>query len=349
MNELNGTTVQELLKALQQNDFATVLGHLQNNATIFNPTTRNFLAQEFIAQPVGFNALVFVQRLQTFIETELQANQIALPNILSPPTPYVETVGKVSFDMKFVQGGTFQMGNPDTNARMQESPAHEVSVSSFYLGATPVTQALWQEIMGNLPAIEPHFAGDNHPIIYISWEDALDFIQKLNARIETERGENPAYTLPTEAQWEYAARGGINQPYKHISGVVGNNANMYPNYAHFGIAKTQPYFTLPANAKQPNNLGLHGMAGNVWDWCLDAYKETTYNDYVASYMNTPNKNLNPLLIEQNGENIEARVVRGGAYNSGAIPCSVWFRHQMLKTDQSVSIVSFRLCRYASQS
>jgi formylglycine-generating enzyme required for sulfatase activity len=344
MNGLNGTTAQELLEALQKNDFTTVLGHLQNNATIFNPTTRNFFAQEFMAQPVGFNVLNFVQRLQVFIKDELYTHQILQQDAQPLPTSYMEHVGKIDFAMKFVQGGSFLMGNPAEEARPQERPAHKVKVSDFFLAETPVTQALWWEVMGSLPDIDANFLGDKKPIVNVSWEDAHTFIQTLNQKIEQEKGENPNFVLPTEAQWEYAARGETYQSYTKISGT--NDRDLYRQYAHYTNygALDGNLHTVEVDDKEANVLGLYGMSGNVWDWCEDAFKITTYSDYHNRYGNEAYQNLNPCVSETTKNTLH--VLRGGAYNSndsGSV--FLWFRQNRDKIYKG-NYISFRLCRYA---
>ena len=117
------------------------------------------------------------------------------------PNPVTEFLSNdISFDMILVEGGVFSMGASDSEAMNREKPIHRVQVPGFYLGKYPVTQAVWQAVMGKNPS---RFKGDQRPMERICWDDAQEFMRKLNAVT------NKHYRLPTESEWEYAARGGI--------------------------------------------------------------------------------------------------------------------------------------------
>ena len=186
-------------------------------------------------------------------------------------------------EMIFVEGGTFTMGCTDDECREDEEPAHQVTLSSYYIGKYPVTQAQWKAVIGSNPS---HHNGCNDcPVEEVSWEDAQEFINKLNELT----GKN--YRLPTEAEWEYAARGGNkSQGYKYSgSNDINEVAWYYEN------SEGTPH---PIGTKVPNELDIYDMSGNVFEWC---------NDWYATY--TEDAQVNP---QGSTEGLE-RVCRGGAF------------------------------------
>ncbi len=188
-------------------------------------------------------------------------------------------------EMVFVQGGTFQMGSDDENASDDEKPAHTVTVDSFYIGKYPVTQKQWRDVMGNNPS---YFEDcDDCPIEHVSWNDVQDFLKKLNGMT----GKN--YRLPTEAEWEFAARGGTKSNNYLYSGS--NDLDEVAWYCNNSDRKTHP-----VGQKKPNELGIYDMSGNVYEWCNDWY------DYL--YYKT-----SPVLNPKGPEKGDARVVRGGCW------------------------------------
>lgn len=158
-----------------------------------------------------------------------------------------------------VNGGTFEMGaakNQKVYAKEIESPVHKVSLSDYYIAETEVTQDLWIAVMGDNPSF---FKKDNHPVEQVSWDDCVAFIEKLN-QITGEK-----FRLPTEAEWEYAARGGHKS-----NGYVYAGSNDLDEVAwteHNSNGSTHKVKT-----KKPNELGLYDMNGNVWEWCFDWYE-----------------------------------------------------------------------------
>ena len=170
----------------------------------------------------------------------------------------VFTVEGVSFTMIAVQGGTYIMGasDNDLDARVIEKPAHKETVSDFMIGETPVTQELWQAVMCANPS---YFEGDMlRPVDSVSWDDCQAFIRKLNQLT----GQN--FRLPSEAEWEYAARGGNrSKGYKYAGS---NSVDAVAWYDGNSGNKTHPVKT-----KQPNELGIYDMSGNVWEWCQDKW------------------------------------------------------------------------------
>ena len=219
----------------------------------------------------------------------------------SPQTETI-TVNGVSFNMVRVEGGTFMMGaaDVDSEAWSGEKPAHQVTVSSFAIAQTEVTQALWQEVMGSNPS---YFTGDlNRPVERISWNDCQTFITKLNERT----GRN--FRLPTEAEWEFAARGGnLSQSYKYSgSNDIDEVAWYYDN--SYALGSSSPdYGTHAVATKAPNELGLYDMSGNVWEWVQDWWS------YYSSDAQT-----NPAGPTTGS----LRVVRGGGWRGYSGSCRV---------------------------
>jgi formylglycine-generating enzyme required for sulfatase activity len=181
----------------------------------------------------------------------------------------VEATKAIAPNMVFVQGGTFKMGctsEQSSDCEGDEKPVHEVRVSSFYIGKCEVTQAQWEMLMNNNPS---SFKGTNLPVENVSWNDAIMFIERLN----TATGKQ--YRLPTEAEWEYAARGGNQSKGYKYSGS--NSVDEIAWYNGNSGNKTHPVGT-----KKANELGIYDMSGNVWEWCYD-WKGT----YPASMQDNP--------------------------------------------------------------
>ena len=161
------------------------------------------------------------------------------------------------------------MGDTFGDGESDEEPVHTVCVGDFYMGETEVTQGKWQEIMGNNPS---RFKGCNDcPVENVSWNDVQEFIRRLNEKSTLNKGgEGGIYRLPTEAEWEYAARsGGKKERYTGTS----NEAELgeYAWYDENSGGKTHP-----VRQKRPNGLGLYDMSGNVWEWVSDWYGEDYY-------------------------------------------------------------------------
>lgn len=220
----------------------------------------------------------------------------------SAPTPSgTETirVNGVSFKMVKVEGGTFTMGaTPEqgSDAGENEYPAHQVTLSSFSIGQTEVTQALWQAVMGNNPS--SFSIDDELPVEQVSWEDCQVFITKLNQMTGKQ------FRLPTEAEWEYAARGGNkSKGYKYSGSNDVNEVAWY--WMNCGS------ITHPVGTKKANELGLYDMSGNVREWC---------NDFMGNY--TEEAQTNPTGPTTG----VVRVVRGGTWgNSDPASCRVSYR------------------------
>ena len=207
------------------------------------------------------------------------------------------TVGGVTFTMKLVEAGTFQMGS--TTGKSDEAPVHSVTISKdYYMGETEVTQALWKAVTGYSPTSggnswsSTYGLGDNYPAYYISYEDVQSFITKLNSLT----GER--FRMPTEAEWEYAARGG-----KKSKGYTYSGSNTIGNVAWY--ADNSSSKTHIVKTKAANELGIYDMSGNVYEWCSD-----WYGTYSSSAQTDP---AGPTTGPY-------RVRRGGGWSNNATYC-----------------------------
>ncbi len=156
----------------------------------------------------------------------------------------------IKLEMVYVPGGTFAMGSPEGEERTSEKPQHEVTVPSFFMGKYPITQAQYQQVMGKNPS---YFKGDERPVEGVSWDDAVEFCQRLSQQTGKE------YRLPTEAEWEYACRAGTTTPYYFGKTITDKLANYDENVGE----------TTSVGQFSPNAFGLYDMHGNVWEWCED--------------------------------------------------------------------------------
>lgn len=206
------------------------------------------------------------------------------------------TVNGIKYNMVWVDGGTFRMGATSEQGSeiSDEKPVHSVTLSGYYIGKTEVTQALWQAVMGSNPS---YFEGDDLPVEQVSWDDCQEFIRKLNSLT----GQN--FRLHTEAEWEFACRGGNNsRGYKYSGSNYIDNVAWYDGNSG---DKTHPVAT-----KSPNELGIYDMSGNVWEWCAD-----WYGDYSSGRQTNPKGPYDG----------SGRVIRGGGWNGIARGCRSSFR------------------------
>jgi formylglycine-generating enzyme required for sulfatase activity len=268
------------------------------------------------------------QELTTVLETMLQdiptrrydsaaevlaalANQktIVIPTPTNPPKPpaninvninpqssFTEDLGNgVKLEMIAIPGGTFWMGSPANEAERgdNESPQHQVTVPSFFMGKYPLTQAQYQAIMGHNPS---YFIGNNRPVETVSWDHAVTFCRKLSQRT----GKN--YRLPSEAEWEYACRAGTKTPFSFGDNITTDLVNYNGNYPYKSAPKGKyREQTTDVGNFPPNAFGLYDMHGNVWEWCED--------DWHENYINAP---INGSAWKnRSGSNI--KLLRGGSW------------------------------------
>jgi formylglycine-generating enzyme required for sulfatase activity len=226
-------------------------------------------------------------------------------------------------DMVFVEGGTFMMGYLTSiqNPHRDNELLHQVTLSSFRIGKYEVTQAQWEAVMGKNPSGIDY--GDNYPVDNVSWDDAQEFCNRLSA------ATGKQYRLPTEAEWEYAARGG-NQSKGYIySGS--NNLNEVGWYRENSrrndiFFKGYEQSSYPVGQKLPNELGIYDMSGNLWEWCSD-----WYGDYPTTAQTNP----------KGPSSGSHRVVRGGSWGFGEEFCYPT-RSGRDRTDSRSSYYGFRV-------
>ena len=222
-------------------------------------------------------------------------------------------VGNSYFDMSFVKGGTFMMGSDASDAQADEQPVHKVSLSDYYIGQTEVTQHLWQAVMGsgNNPSATK---GNNLPVTNITWDEAQQFVERLSELT------GMRYRLPTEAEWEYAARGGQqSQGYTYAGS---NNIDEVGWYNGNSSNKTHA-----VGQKQPNELGIFDMTGNVWEYCSDWHMP-----YSAQAQTNPT----------GAATGEKHVLRGGCYHYDSKNCTNTNRHSYYTPDKGGASTGLRI-------
>jgi len=206
-------------------------------------------------------------------------------------------------DFVFVKGGTFLMGDEVGDLHDGCRPVHEVKVSDFYMAKTPVTQKQWKAIMGNNPSGFKDC--DDCPVENVSWNDAQEFIKKINAKT------NQTFRLPTEAEWEYAAKGGNHVETQNFASLRYAGSDNIDDVAWHD--KNSGGKTHPVAQKRPNELGIYDMSGNVWEWCNDWYDENYYK-------NSPKEN------PKGADTGSYRVLRGGSWCNTASYCRAAIRY-----------------------
>ena len=207
-------------------------------------------------------------------------------------------VNGVSFEMVYVEGGSFDMGATSeqvSDADSDEKPVHRVTLSDYYIGRCEVTQELWEAVMGSNPS---WFKGAQNPVESVSWNDCQNFIKKLN------RLTGRTFRLPTEAEWEYAARGGNKSSHYKYSG----SNNIFDVAWHDGNSGRK---THAVGTKTANELGIYDMSGNVYEWCSD-----WYGGYSTGAQTNP----------QGPSSGSFRVLRGGSWSFNAGYCRVSYRN-----------------------
>ncbi|MFO5491903.1 MAG: formylglycine-generating enzyme family protein [Cuspidothrix sp.] len=253
---------------------------------------------------------------------------------------YVEDLGNgIELEMVEIPGGSFQMGAPKTekDSSDRERPQHQVNVPTFFMGKYPVTQAQWQAV-ASLPQINrelqpnpSNFKGANRPVEKVSWYDAVEFC----ARLSQHTGKS--YSLPSEAEWEYACRAGTTTPFHFGETITSELANYNANYT-YGAGDKGRYreqTTEVGSLNAPNNFGLYDMHGNVWEWCLD--------DWHINYEGAPTDGSawfksNENLIDKTRQ----VVLRGGSWLSIPKFCRSAYRLNFYRDNRGYDHFGFRI-------
>lgn len=284
-------------------------------------------------------------------------------------------------DLILINGGTYLMGSPETEMQREtDEVQHEVTVSDFYIGRYEATQKEYEEVMGENPS---NFEGENLPVENVTWYEAIEYCNKLSEKegltpVYTIDGENVSwdrsangYRLPTEAEWEYAARAGTTSPFNTENSISDEEANYYGHYP-YGIEEnyftqenleTEPgqyrQTTVEADSFSPNKWGLYNIHGNVAEWCFDYYGaydlENTdnpsgpttgtlrvnrgggWNDYAKHLRCAYRASTTP---DQKMSNIGFRVVRNGDNNSDTSVISDTNRNLQTQTGENILIAYF---------
>ena len=286
----------------------------------------NTVADDFLRGDCDQDGNVNIADVTCLIDYLLRGTWEATPTPVDPQTETF-TVKGVSFKMIKVDGGTFTMGatsEQGSDAQSNEKPAHQVMLSDYCIGETEVTQELWLAVMGTNPsqftAAGGYYDNLQRPVEKVSWNDCQTFISKLNSLT----GKN--FRLPTEAEWEFAARGGNkSKGYKYAgSNVIDDVAWYYSNAAAMGSTSFE-YGTHSVATKDPNELGLYDMSGNVREWV---------NDWYGDYANAQVNPTGPATGSY-------RVNRGGGWSYSATRCRVSYRYYNTPTGAS-SLLGLRL-------
>ena len=239
---------------------------------------------------------------------------------------------QVFLEMVAIPGGTFEMGSPETELEREtdEGPQHEVTVPSFFMGKYPVTQAEYEAVMGNNPS---NFKGADRSVDSVSWEDAMQFCQKLSQLTERE------YRLPSEAEWEYACRAGTTTPFHFGETITTDLANYYGSSTYGqgpkGVYRqeTTPYRSF----KVANAFGLFDMHGNVWEWCADSWHN--------SYEGAPTDGSAWIDNDNRSQN---RMLRGGSWLNSPGSCRSAIRYNVNPANRNL-IIGFRVVLSGSRT
>jgi formylglycine-generating enzyme required for sulfatase activity len=253
---------------------------------------------------------------------------------------FTEDLGNgVTLEMVEIPGGTFIMGSPtsEENSSSSESPQHQVTVPSFYMGKYELTQAQYQAIIGTNPS-RFGFKGKNRPVEGVSWNNAVEFCKKLSQKTGKNRpvegvswnnavefckklsqktGKN--YRLPSEAEWEYACRAGTITPFYFGESITPDLVNYNGNYTYASATKGKDrQQTTDVGTFPPNSFGLYDMHGNVWEWCQD--------DYKNNYINAPTDGSALTSPSWSGKMLRGKMLRGGSWGYGPGICRSAYRY-----------------------
>ena len=264
-----------------------------------------------VALPFGIAAGAV--RSSTFTTAKVSSSGYVTRQTGGPAQWFEEDLGGAKLELVAVPGGEFMMGSSESAAREAladvqrynkdakwewfepETPQHRVRVSGFWMGRYEVTQAQWQAVMGSLPQMDAEFRGAQRPVVNVNWEEAMDFCRRLSAKTGRE------HRLPTEAEWEYAARAGTTTPFAFGETITPEVVNYDGNYPYGNAPKgTNRKQTMDVGSfGAANTFGLFDMQGNVWEWCQD-----WFGSYASGDVSDP----------QGPSSGQYRVLRGGSWS-----------------------------------
>ena len=267
---------------------------------------------------------------------------------------FTETLrDKVDLEMVAIPGGTFTMGSPEKekDSYRSERPQHDVTISPFFMGKYPITQAQWKAIASkddlkveiDLEPDPSRFKGDDQPVEKVNWYEAVEFCQRLSKLTRRD------YRLPSEAQWEYACRAETTTPFHFGETITGKLANYNASYTYADEPKgKQSKETNPVGQFPPNAFGLYDMHGNVLEWCADDWHEN-YKDaptdgsaWINSNEEENINNENESYSSKNDENESYSPLRGGSWNDNPIICRSATRIITWRDDRYSYYVGFRV-------
>ncbi|MGK7940884.1 MAG: SUMF1/EgtB/PvdO family nonheme iron enzyme [Crocosphaera sp.] len=309
------------------------LQRLESPLETVTTTAETDLTLETVSPPSPVIITPPVQTL-TFERPIIDETGTIVKRIKGEVKGFQEDLGEgVTLDMIYIPEGTFLMGSSPTESGSQicEYPQHSVTLEGFFLGKYPITQKQW-EIVAQYPkvkrelVIDPSsFKGSDRPVECISWEDAVEFCDRLSQHSQR------SYQLPSEAQWEYGCRGGTTTPFCFGPTLTGELANYMAKrlYAGEGVGMYRQE-TTSVTAFYPNGFGLCDLHGNVWEWCADAWYPS-YED--ASTSGEP---------RSSSQNETRRVLKGGSWDEDAYHCRCASRYAYHPQGVGLSQIGFRV-------
>jgi formylglycine-generating enzyme required for sulfatase activity len=273
-------------------------------------------------------------QLKTFLfqTAQINNNGTEIKRITKNANYFGEDLGDgVTLEMVAIPGGTFIMGSPENEEgyHSSESPQHEVTVPPFFMGKYPVTQQQWRVVAAlenvniDLKSDPSYFKGDNLPVECVSWNDAREFCDRLS------RMANKTYRLPSEAEWEYACRGGTTTPFYCGETISTDLANYDGNYT-YGQGQKGQYRekTTEVGIFPANPFGLYDMCGNVWEWCEDGWHE--------NYINAPTDGSAWTSLSS-----QRKLLRVGSWVNNPVNCRSAYRHHY-NLDDNDDHIGFRV-------
>jgi formylglycine-generating enzyme required for sulfatase activity len=289
------------------------------NAWDSRVTNRFFYEPEARSANLGFR--IVLEPAKNFFDLKSLKDAINQQSVkFSSPKNRNFKIDDLNFEMVFVQGGTFIMGcTSDPNDCFEnEEPTHSVTLSDFYLGKWQVTQQLWKKVMGTTISQQRnlldsiftfpfHGEGGLYPMYYINYMECEEFCEKLNQLLSKQLPEGYKFALPSEAQWEYAARGG-----KKSKGYLYSGSDKIGNIAWYEELSNEQ--THEVGTKKKNELGIYDMSGNLWEWCVDWFDGEYYNYSPSTDPTGPSYGY-------------FRALRGGSWRSIAQGCRTSCRYR----------------------